>query len=58
VKNPTEANPGANWQYPDSRWIKISCVTGKTLIADPYLGVDNVYDSQAYARSDIAAVRN
>jgi type II secretory pathway pseudopilin PulG len=58
VANPTEANPGANWQYPDSRWIKISCVTGKTLIADPYLGVDNVYDSQAYARSDIAAVRN
>jgi type II secretory pathway pseudopilin PulG len=58
VKSPTEANPGANWQYPDSRWIKISSVTGKTLIADPYLGVDNVYDSQAYARSDIAAVRN
>jgi type II secretory pathway pseudopilin PulG len=58
VPNPTEVNPGANWQYPDSRWIKISSVTGKTLIADSYLGVDNVYDSQAYARSDIAAVRN
>ena len=56
--NPTEANPGANWQYPDSRWIKISCSTGKTLIADPYLAVDNVYDSQRYARSDITALRN
>ena len=58
VAVPTEANPGANWQYPDSRWIKISYTTGKTLIADPYLRVDNVYDSQSYARSDIAAVRN
>jgi len=58
VKDPTDANPGANWQYPDSRWIKISAVTGKTLIADPYLNVNNVYDSQAYARSDIAALRN
>lgn len=55
---PTEASPGANWQYPDSRWIKISHVTGNTVIADPYLGVDNVYDSQTYARSDISAVRN
>jgi type II secretory pathway pseudopilin PulG len=58
VQAPTEANPGANWQYPDSRWIKISYGTGKTLIADPYLGVNNVYDSQAYARGEIAAVRN
>lgn len=58
VKAPTEADPGANWQYPDSRWIKISHGTGKTLIADCYLGVDNVYDSQAYARSNIAALRN
>lgn len=58
LANPTEANPGANWQYPDSRWIKISYSTGKTLIADPYLAVDNVYDSQLYARSDIAALRN
>jgi prepilin-type N-terminal cleavage/methylation domain-containing protein len=58
LANPTDANPGANWQYPDSRWIKISYSTGKTLIADPYPDVDNVYDSQRYARSDIAAVRN
>jgi type II secretory pathway pseudopilin PulG len=58
VANPTEANPGANWQYPDSRWIKVSRATGNTVIADPYLGVDNVYDSQTYARSDVAAVRN
>lgn len=58
LKNPSESNPGANWQYADSRWIKISYSTGKTLIADPYLDVDNVYDSQRYARSDIAALRN
>jgi hypothetical protein len=58
VASPSEANPGANWQYPDSRWIKISYTTGKTLIADSYIGVDNVYDSQAYARGDIAALRN
>jgi type II secretory pathway pseudopilin PulG len=63
VAAPTEAEPGANWQYPDSRWIKISRTTGKTLIADPCLridnvGVNNVYDSQSYARGDIAAVRN
>ena len=55
---PSEANPGANWQYPDSRWIKIAGATGKTLIADPFLGVNNVFDSQKYARADIAAVRN
>jgi len=55
---PTEESPGANWQYPDSRWIKISYSTGKTILADPYLDVDNVYDSQRYARSDIAALRN
>jgi prepilin-type N-terminal cleavage/methylation domain-containing protein len=58
VATPTEANPGANWQYPDSRWIKIAGATGKTLIADPFLGVNNVFDSQKYARADIAAVRN
>lgn len=58
VANPTEENPGANWQYPDSRWVKISHSTGKTLIADPVLGVTNVYDSQGYARRDLAAVRN
>ncbi len=58
VANPTEANPGANWQYPDSRWVKISHLTGKTLIADPVLDVTNVYDSQGYARADVSAVRN
>lgn len=58
VANPTEANPGANWQYPDSRWIRIDQGTGKTLIADPYLGAVNVFDSQAYARGDVAALRN
>lgn len=58
VANPTESTPGANWQYPDSRWVKISHQTGKTLIADPVLDVNNVYDSQGYARADVAAVRN
>ena len=58
VANPTDENPGANWQYPDSRWVKISHSTGKTLIADPVLGVTNVYESQGYARRDLAAVRN
>jgi hypothetical protein len=58
VATPTESNPGANWQYPDSRWVKISQLTGKTMIADPVLNVTNVYDSQGYARADISAVRN
>ena len=58
VATPTESNPGANWQYPDSRWVKISHLTGKTMIADPVLEVTNVYDSQGYARADISAVRN
>lgn len=55
--NPSENAPGANWQYPDSRWVKISRTGGSTLIADPVLGVDNVYDSQQYARLGLQAAK-
>ncbi len=58
VVNPTEENPGANWQYPDSRWVKISKSTGVVLIADPYYGATDVIASQQYARNDIPATRN
>jgi prepilin-type N-terminal cleavage/methylation domain-containing protein len=65
--NPTEENPGANWQYPDSRWVKVSKSTGRTLIADPMLyrrqgnamvPVTTVFQSQAFARDDVPASRN
>jgi prepilin-type N-terminal cleavage/methylation domain-containing protein len=49
---------GANWQYPDSRWVKISRSGGTVLIADPKYGALNVYDSQEYARMGISAVKN
>lgn len=57
VPNPSPAQPGANWQYPDSRWVRISRTGGATLIADPMLGVDNVYESQGYARLGLQAAK-
>jgi prepilin-type N-terminal cleavage/methylation domain-containing protein len=65
--SPTEDNPGANWQYPDSRWVKISRTTGRTIIADPMLylqqgnlmvSASTVFQSQAFARDDVPASRN
>jgi type II secretory pathway pseudopilin PulG len=50
--------PGANWQYPDSRWVRINRASGETLIAEPVLGVTDVYSSQGNARLGIPAARN
>ena len=66
--NPTDAQPGANWQYPDSRWVKISRSSGRTLVAEPKLRIVNpatgtlvtattALQSQELARDDIAATR-
>jgi prepilin-type N-terminal cleavage/methylation domain-containing protein len=57
VSNPADDTIGANWQYPDSRWIRISRSTGETLIADPVLKVSDVFQSQRYARSGLDATR-
>jgi prepilin-type N-terminal cleavage/methylation domain-containing protein len=62
-----DIEPGANWQYPDSRWIRISKSTGEVVIAEPILGQKmtsggtwpiTVLESQANARLGIPASRN
>ena len=58
AENPSENNPGANWQYPDSRWIKISQTNGTALISDIKLGVNNLYQSQDFVRRSLGASRN
>ena len=62
VQNPTENNPGANWQYPDSRWIKISRSGGAALISDTVSSVNNnvtdVLASQQFVRRSLGASRN
>ena len=62
VQNPTENNPGANWQYPDSRWIKISRSGGAALISDTVPSVNNnvtdVLASQQFVRRSLGASRN
>jgi type II secretory pathway pseudopilin PulG len=55
---PSEQNPGANWQYPDSRWIRISRVNGEFLISDPLPGAADVRSSQQYSRLGISTTRN
>ena len=55
---PSEQNPGANWQYPDSRWIRISRVNGEFLISEPLPGAVDVRTSQQYARLGISTTRN
>jgi len=55
--NLSKDRPGANWQYPDSRWVRISRNGGGTLIADPVLGVGDVFDSQGYARRGLEAAK-
>jgi prepilin-type N-terminal cleavage/methylation domain-containing protein len=54
--SPTDREPGANWQYPDSRWIKIG-TGGEVLIADPVPNAIDVFSSQGYARRGISATR-
>lgn len=54
---PTEANPGANWQYADSMWIAIDPKTGLARSVPPALHlqnlpVTNARDSQSFVRSD------
>lgn len=53
---PTEANPGANWQYADSMWIAIDPRTGLARAVPPALHlhntpVSNARDSQLFVRS-------
>jgi len=55
---PSEQNPGANWQYSDSRWIRISRSTGEFLIADPVPKAVDARSSQQLARLGIATARN
>jgi type II secretory pathway pseudopilin PulG len=57
VPNPGDDTIGANWQYPDSRWIRIYRADGKTIIADPVLKVPDVFQSQGYARAGLDATR-
>jgi len=42
---PTEDNPGANWQYPESRWIAIDPKTGVIKSAEPVNNATTALDS-------------
>jgi len=55
---PSDQNPGANWQYSDSRWVRISRATGDVLVADPVPGAVDVRASQDFARAGISTSRN
>ena len=57
VPSPADDTIGANWQYPDSRWVRIYRADGKTLIADPVLKVSDVFQSQGYVRAGLDATR-
>jgi prepilin-type N-terminal cleavage/methylation domain-containing protein len=48
---------GANWQYPDSRWIRISRITGQVTISEPYPNATTLKDSLIYANAGIPAGR-
>lgn len=48
---------GANWQYPDSRWIRISKTGGTITISEPYPGARTLIDSLKFAIAGIAAGR-
>jgi len=54
---PTNREPGANWQYSDSRWVRINGNGGTVLIADPVPNAPNVFSSQGYARRGISSSR-
>jgi prepilin-type N-terminal cleavage/methylation domain-containing protein len=54
---PTDRAPGANWQYSDSRWVRISARDGAVLIADPVPNATDVFTSQGYARRGLSATR-
>jgi prepilin-type N-terminal cleavage/methylation domain-containing protein len=46
---------GANWQYADSFWIAIDPLSGVAKTAECKPNATNVYDSQAFIRSEILA---
>ena len=52
---PTDGNPGANWQYRDSRWIAIDPRTGIVKVAEPLVGatVMTARESQALIRAGL-----
>jgi type II secretory pathway pseudopilin PulG len=60
---PTEDNPGANWQYPDSRWIAIDPRTGLVRVAEPLLrsvtspptAITTARESQALIRAGMSS---
>lgn len=48
---------GANWQYSDSRWIRISRTTGQVTISEPYPNATTLNESLIYAKAGIPAGR-
>jgi prepilin-type N-terminal cleavage/methylation domain-containing protein len=54
---PTDDNPGANWQYRDSRWIAIDPRTGIVKVAEPLVGatVITARESQSLIRAGLTA---
>lgn len=54
----TDDNPGANWQYRDSRWIAIDPRTGIVKVAEPLVGASilTARESQALIRSGLTTV--
>jgi prepilin-type N-terminal cleavage/methylation domain-containing protein len=52
---PTDDNPGANWQYRDSRWIAVDPRTGIVRVSEPVVGpsVQTARASQALIRSGV-----
>jgi prepilin-type N-terminal cleavage/methylation domain-containing protein len=60
---PTEDNPGANWQYPDSRWIAVDPRTGVVRVAEPLLrsvtspptAITTARESQALIRAGMSS---
>jgi len=52
---PTDDNPGANWQYRNSRWIAIDPRTGIVKVAEPLVGstVITARESQALIRAGL-----
>jgi hypothetical protein len=51
----TDENPGANWQYRDSRWIAVDPRTGIVKVAEPLVAASilTARESQALIRSGL-----
>jgi type II secretory pathway pseudopilin PulG len=54
---PTDASPGANWQYRDSRWIAVDPRTGIVKVAEPVVGasITTARQSQALIRAGLSS---